>query len=87
MKKKLNGFAFVLFLIAGFFAVWDAWAFYQTSFLNPAAEGAALHTNMLDLVRNVVESILYVSGTLFALGVMIELLDQIRWDALQRQER
>ncbi len=85
MKKKLNGFAFALFVIAGFFAVWDAWAFYQTSFLNSAAE--PLHTNMLDLVRNAVESILYISGTLFALAVMIELLDQIRWDALHRRER
>jgi TRAP-type C4-dicarboxylate transport system permease small subunit len=87
MKKKLNGYAFVLFLVAGFFAVWDAWAFYQTSFLNHATESLPLHANVLDLVRNVVESILYVSGTLFALGVMIELLDQIRWDALHRQER
>jgi hypothetical protein len=87
MKKKLNGFAFALFLIAGFFAVWDGWAFYQTSYLNPAAGDMPLHTDMLALVRSVVESILYVSGTLFALGVMIELLDQIRWDALHRQER
>jgi len=80
MKKPLNNFAFALWLIAALFVPADIWAFWHASLYNPYDGYIPLHTNVLALIREMVESVLYVSGMLSALGMVIEILDQIRWN-------
>jgi len=86
MKKPLNNFAFALWLIAAVFAMADVWAFWKASLYDPYGGHIPLHTNVLELIRQTVESVLYVSGTLAALGMIIEILDQIRWNTMIRKE-
>ncbi len=86
MKKPLSNFAFALWLIAAIFAVADVWAFWKASLYDPYEGHIRLHTNYLEMIRQMVESVLYVSGTLSALGMVIEILDQIRWNTMPRKD-
>jgi hypothetical protein len=86
-RKRLSNFAFGFGLLAVIFAVWDVCAFFKAALYNPYDGYIPLHTNVLELVRNMSESVVQVSGTLFALAVIIELIDQIRWNALQQHSR
>ena len=86
MKKPLNNFAFALWLIAAVFVPADVWAFWKASLYDPYSGFIPLHTNVIAMIREMVESVLYVSGTLSALGMVIEILDQIRWNAMRRKD-
>ena len=86
MKKPVNKFAIAFWAIAAVFAVADVWAFWTATLYNPYDGYIPLHTNVVEMLRRMVESVLSISGEFVALGVVIEILDQIRWNTIRPKD-
>jgi hypothetical protein len=86
MKKPLNKLSCALWIAALIFAFADVWAFWKASLYDPYNGRIPLHTNVVELLRQMVESVLYISGTFTAFGGIIELLDQIRWNTMPHKD-
>jgi hypothetical protein len=80
MTKPINIFAAAFWIIAAAFVPADIWAYWQATLYDPYMGRIPLHTNVVEVLRHLVESVLSISGTFVAFGAMIELLDQIRWN-------
>lgn len=87
MKKPINKFAVALWVIAAAFAVYNLWSLYTA--VNMAS---ALHTKFGDTIylagegfTRVALSLILGCSQLVALGILIEMVDQIRWKLEQRQ--
>jgi hypothetical protein len=91
MKKPINGFAWVFWALAAIFILGDVpfvIYFFQLS-TDMATQFGRATMNELTLtnVWNSLRAALTGSGELLALGVVVELLDQIRWNALPEGKR
>ena len=84
MKKPINKFAVVLWLVALAVTVGDAMYFIlpQPTF-TPSASGSLLDTYYDVSYWMGIRTTIVSASIPAALGVLIELIDQIRWNALQ----
>ena len=85
-NKRLSNIAFANWLVAAVFAVADVWAFWTATLYNPYDGYIPLHTNVVEVLRQMVESVLSISGALVAFGAIIEKLDQIRWNTTPKDQ-
>ncbi len=79
MKKPMNKYARLVWALLATYTVINA-IYFVTSrwYLDLLPQGFAL-----DLIRSTIEHVVEMG----ALAVLIELVDQIRWNALGREER
>ena len=87
MKKPTSRVAIGFWLVAFLYAVADTWLQWRAITYSPYAPYIPLHTNVAQLLHDLLESIAMVSGGLTAAGFLIDLLDQIRWNALPPEQR
>lgn len=87
MKKPINKFAVALWVMAIAFAVYDLWSLFAA--VNMASE---LHSRYGDTIyvvggtiSKIVLSLVSGCGQFVALGILIEMVDQIRWTLARRQ--
>jgi hypothetical protein len=79
MKKPVNKVAFVLWIAAALFALEEAWTLYGT--YETAARMRASDQIYLspDGIWAIIRSVFLSIAMLTGIGVLIELVDQIRW--------
>jgi hypothetical protein len=87
MKKSVSVVAICFWAVALFYPAVDIWLQWRAITYNPYGSYIPLHTNIAQLLHDLWESIVLVSGGLAAAGFAIELLDQIRWNTARREER
>ena len=80
MKKPISIAAISFWAAALFYPALDVWLQWRAITYSPYGPYIPLHTNVAELLHGLLESIALVSGALAALGFVIELLDQIRWN-------
>jgi hypothetical protein len=89
VKKRLNRFALTLWLLAVVVIVLDAGALFLTREAMKQLAATRQDTETFYVVAHFGKTLLEELGTvamLAGLGVIVELLDQIRWNALQRDK-
>ena len=86
MKKPLNKVALAIWVLAVAQLATQGWFFVGSYFLNdPALPGSMFR--FLAVTWTFVHSGFVAAGELVALGAIIELVDQIRWNALSPEKR
>jgi hypothetical protein len=78
MKKPLNKISPTLWICAVLFVLARAWTFV-TMFQTTAEMRAGTYYLVIDGISRLVQSTVAVAATLTGMGVLIELVDQIRW--------
>jgi hypothetical protein len=82
MRKTLNTFSLALWIVAAIYVVAEAWALYDITQLRAHAGIAPSPPAIWDGFRAIVmDSVILVS-----FGVLIELVDRIRWH-IERRDR
>lgn len=87
MKKPVSGYAIILWALAALYPIVDIWVQWRAMTYTPYGSYLPLHTNVFQYLHELLESVGLVSGGLMAAGFAIELLDQIRWNALPPERR
>jgi len=82
MKKPVNKFAVVLWVVAASLLVGEAW-YATATWKNTQAVFQEYGGTYFAFVTlwNTIRSAILSTGELVALGVIVELIDQIRWNA------
>lgn len=85
MKKPVNKFALFLWVLAVLVLAAQAAQYFT---MMTSAREMAMHGDHIDLVGGAIEKLvltgLLAAAQLASFGVLIELVDQIRWNALRR---
>ncbi len=86
MKKPLNKFALALWMVAAAFAVADFFWLYSTAQQLKALAPRDIDPLPPQQILMTVQSVLTVGGLLASMGVLIELVDQIRWHLVHKTQ-
>jgi hypothetical protein len=88
MKKPLNNIAFTVWLMAAGYALLTipevVELFRQPSFLESRSSANYIESFQIRDIFGIMRSTLFGSGSLLALGTIIEFIDRILWEARTR---
>lgn len=86
MKKPINKFAVVLWIVATAYALAGSWSFYTIMQLSGDIQHAyGGHAYfVVGTAQRYLEPLVVVFCELVALGLLIEMVDQIRWNLARR---
>jgi hypothetical protein len=86
MKKPLNKVALALWIIAALFVLGEAWSIFDM--FRTADQFRGGHTHLAEgSITRLVQSTIGMAAMLTALGVLIELVDQILWTIVRATEK
>jgi hypothetical protein len=86
MKKPVNKVALALWAIVAMFVAGEAWSLFVM--FRTAAEMRGGQTYLVDgAISRLVEGGVVAAAMMTALGVLIELVDQIRWTIVRAAEK
>lgn len=86
MNKPINKIALALWILAAVYAAGELWSYYAAMHLARDFQSAGNSYAVTAGIGRVLESTIMGCGQLVAFGTLIELVDQIRWNAIKREK-
>jgi hypothetical protein len=86
MKKPLNKFSLALWIVVVAYIAGQLWWFYTAAELTREFASRDSIYYLPDSLWKIVQSVITTGGLLSSLGVLIELVDQIRWQLVHKAQ-
>ena len=86
MKKPLNKIALALWILAALFVMEETWTLAEMFRIPTGLRGDMTYV-VGGSISRFIQSVVATAGLLTGIGVLIELVDQIRWTVVRASEK